>query len=212
MKFLLALLFSFLSTIHLSVSLGGSDTFNSRDNEVSTPRHLRSHILIDHPHLPPFVQISCDPVTAFTPLYRTYSIPRTDYFYTINNTLVTVAVSSPEAQYAFQGTAGLILISQSNVTSGTLPLYALQLITGTDYDRVYTTSMEELASLVAEGYSFVWVEGYVYGEQVCGSVPLYRVYNAEDTYRLYTTSEEEYEVSVASGMQDQGVTGYVLPV
>lgn len=199
MKSLFALLFFFLCFIHLSVSSEPSITINGRDNEVSTPTHLQDRTLIDHRLPPYFVQVSCDPVTAFTPLYRTYSIPRTDYLYTVNNTLVTVAVSSPEAQYTFEGTTGLILIAQSNVTTGTLPLYALQLITGTDYDRVYTTSADELASFVAEGYTFVWVEGYVYSEQVCGSVPLYRVYNARDTYRLYTTSQEEYETAIASG-------------
>ena len=53
---------------------------------------------------------------------------------------------------------------------------------------------------------------YVYPEQVCGSIPLYGLFNSNITDHFYTTNETEREDAIANlGYADQGIACYVLP-
>ncbi|KAJ7624391.1 hypothetical protein FB45DRAFT_923297 [Roridomyces roridus] len=54
---------------------------------------------------------------------------------------------------------------------------------------------------------------YIYPTQVCGSVPVYRLYSSSGTDNFYTTSESERLDFIANeGYADVGITGYVLPL
>jgi hypothetical protein len=52
--------------------------------------------------------------------------------------------------------------------------------------------------------------GFMSNMQICGSIPLYRSYNAGSDDHFYTTSEPEHQNAIAMyGYADQGITGYV---
>ncbi|HET6583729.1 MAG TPA: hypothetical protein VFG69_09780 [Nannocystaceae bacterium] len=52
--------------------------------------------------------------------------------------------------------------------------------------------------------------GFMSNMQICGSIPLFRSYNAGSDDHFYTTSEAEHQNAIAMyGYADQGITGYV---
>lgn len=63
----------------------------------------------------------------------------------------------------------------------------------------------------SDGYTFEGVPGWIYPSQVCGSIPLYRTYDASGTDHFYTQSQSEYQGVIAEGFLDEGIVGYILP-
>ncbi|KAJ7019938.1 hypothetical protein C8F04DRAFT_904008, partial [Mycena alexandri] len=51
----------------------------------------------------------------------------------------------------------------------------------------------------------------VYPSQICGSVPLYGLYQSVATIHFYTINETTYDamLAVTGGWADQGIAGYV---
>ena len=53
---------------------------------------------------------------------------------------------------------------------------------------------------------------YVFTTPVCGSVPLYRVYNPDAIEHFYTTNVTKRDNALQHGYKDDGVSAYVNPV
>ncbi|MFW5847143.1 MAG: hypothetical protein ACOCUU_03230, partial [Nanoarchaeota archaeon] len=58
-------------------------------------------------------------------------------------------------------------------------------------NHFYTISESAKNNLENTDYSYDWIAGYVYPNQVQGTTPLYRFYNSEIENHFYTTSESE---------------------
>ncbi|KAJ6540533.1 hypothetical protein B0H19DRAFT_1077942 [Mycena capillaripes] len=73
----------------------------------------------------------------------------------------------------------------------------------------FTTDEDEVNVLVSEGYALEGIAGYVYKEQVCGAVPLFRSYNSVLGDHFFTTSKNEHAAFLLDGYVDQGIAAYV---
>jgi len=61
------------------------------------------------------------------------------------------------------------------------------------------------------GYSAEGISGYIYPNQICNSIPLYRAYSGGATDHFYTTDFNEWQNAVNNlGYSAEGVTGYIL--
>ncbi len=82
-------------------------------------------------------------------------------------------------------------------------------------DHFYTTSLTEQRTVLANGWVFERIEGYLYTTQVPGSIPLYRVNRftlaTGDRVHKYTTSFLEVTNLVAAGWQLDTTAGYLYP-
>ncbi len=80
-----------------------------------------------------------------------------------------------------------------------------------DPDIFLTTSArEKSAALESHAYLEQAIAGYVYGVQVAGSIPLFRLRNASSGLHRYTTSPTEWEALISqSGLQDEGIACFV---
>jgi hypothetical protein len=93
---------------------------------------------------------------------------------------------------------------------GSMPLYRLHDERGSDH--VYTMSTAEARALLARGYTFERVEGYVFTAATNGAVPLYRLryaHSAIDTEHRYTISVSVRQGLTDAGWTDEGIAGYV---
>jgi len=62
-----------------------------------------------------------------------------------------------------------------------------------------------------DGFTAEGICGYIYPDQICGSSPLYRTYNAKGTDHFYTTDPNEMNSVVTQrGFSNEGITGYVI--
>jgi len=99
--------------------------------------------------------------------------------------------------------------------TGTAPLY--RLYKGAPaYDHVFTTSSTEWHSLVAQGYEFDRVDGYVFTTQISGTVALYRLSTGvgipnHDIEHRFTISSSARQSLLNNGWTDEGTIGYVFP-
>jgi len=79
-------------------------------------------------------------------------------------------------------------------------------------DHFYTTSVAERDNAISQlGYVSEGITGYVYPDNRCGSVPLYRSYNAQQLAHFYTISASEWDNAVQAGWVKEGIAGYVTP-
>ena len=93
---------------------------------------------------------------------------------------------------------------------GTITLYQAQ-NTGVDYMFVLETN--GTIPPLPPGYQQGPVTGYVYPTQICGSVPLYHLYNPQVVDHFYTIDEaEKQDVILWGNYTDQGILAYVLPL
>lgn len=51
----------------------------------------------------------------------------------------------------------------------------------------------------------------MYQSAVCGSVPLYHLYDAKKYDHYYTTSESDRDKWLKNGYTSRGIAGYILP-
>jgi hypothetical protein len=149
-----------------------------------------------------------DPASA-VPFYRTYVASTfTDHFYTARLNIANQQIRP--GGYALEGVAALVFLVQEE---STVPFY--RVFNSAAWDNLYTTNITERDSALKAGYTNP-VDGdavqYIYPTQICGSVPLYRLYNSVIKDNFYTTSESErLEFLSNQGYDDVGIAGYVLP-
>jgi hypothetical protein len=65
---------------------------------------------------------------------------------------------------------------------------------------------------VVSGYNTMEIVSYVYSTQVCGSVPIYSVFQETVGDHWYTTSEGGYQQLMQTGWADAGIPFYALPL
>ena len=92
----------------------------------------------------------------------------------------------------------------------TIPFYQLNSIPNAD-DVIYLPSTNGTPPSV-DGFQAVGIVGYVYGTQVCGSVPLLCASHPTTTDHWYTTSASEQNSLLVVGWTDAGFAGFVLPL
>ena len=86
--------------------------------------------------------------------------------------------------------------------AGLVPFYRCSTAAG---DHLYTTDAS------CEGETVEGSMGWIATTSVCGSVPLYRLFNATSGDHLYTTSMAEVTSAEGGGYVSQGTAGYVWP-
>ena len=78
-------------------------------------------------------------------------------------------------------------------------------------DHFYTIDANEKDNAIRGGYTYEGIPGYVYTDNTCGGVPLYRSFNSTATDHFYTGSLTEKDNAVASGWQFEFIACYILP-
>ena len=62
------------------------------------------------------------------------------------------------------------------------------------------------------GYTNEGVAGYVYGDALCGLLPLYRLYNGKGSDHFYTMSTMERDnANNKLGYAKENIAGYIFP-
>ncbi|PPQ84334.1 hypothetical protein CVT26_011357 [Gymnopilus dilepis] len=93
----------------------------------------------------------------------------------------------------------------------TSPLYVLQTPAGDDFINIVSESTDGTVP-VADGFELPIVIAYVYATQVCGSVPLYSVFEAVAVTHWHTTSTVERDELLSFGWIDASTVAFVLPL
>ncbi|EJF64996.1 hypothetical protein DICSQDRAFT_52843, partial [Dichomitus squalens LYAD-421 SS1] len=145
------------------------------------------------------------------PLLRAYSSSATAHFYTTNATEMDAFINDAD-HYISEGVAAQILPSATQAPTA-VPLFRMYNTKSTDY--FYTANTTQRDDLLSLGnYVSQGVTGYVYPDQECGTVPLYRVDQRTDhvDFNFYTTDQAEVDDYVdVLGYNNSGVTAYVNP-
>ncbi|TFY77047.1 hypothetical protein EWM64_g6965 [Hericium alpestre] len=127
------------------------------------------------------------------------------HYYTIDPSQMETWITSMQGQS--QGDTALVFGTLQPLTT---PVFAVH---NSDADFIYTTSSDEVNTLVAEGWVDLGIYWYAFTAQVCDSVPLYVVDNPTMTDHLYATNSTERDVAISSqGYVDEGIAMYVLPL
>jgi hypothetical protein len=134
------------------------------------------------------------------PLYRLYSPPAEDHFYTAD--VMERQTFLAKGNYHSEGITAWIC---SEMRPGTRPLYRLH--DGTDH--FYTTSVEEIEHAFALGYRREGQIGFVFSSQERNTVPLCRLRHPRTGDHFYTISNAEVAASARLGFVKEGIVGYV---
>ncbi|KAJ6502262.1 hypothetical protein C8R45DRAFT_1092141 [Mycena sanguinolenta] len=144
--------------------------------------------------------------TTSSPFYRLNCLaPVSDHFFTISSAEYIITLTRTDISTVAEGVAAGIFATQEGATVPLLRLYNNQPFN----DHIYTIDANEAIALEAEGYNLEGPAGFVYSEQVCSAVPLYRSYNAGLGDHFFTTSLDEHNTFVTNGYVDQGIACYV---
>ncbi|KAJ7099293.1 hypothetical protein B0H15DRAFT_796976 [Mycena belliarum] len=162
----------------------------------------------------------CPAPSAASKLYRFFQNDSAHYLYT---TSAAASAHAYAAGYEFDGVAARVFktpqpatvplhhVSNSNSNSNTNTNYnnhAVQL-----EDNFYTTDVRERDAVLAgaESARDEGVAAHVFARRICGSVPLYRLFNHGTGAHFYTADEEEREQALADGGYDEpAIAGFVL--
>lgn len=91
----------------------------------------------------------------------------------------------------------------------TVPLYAL--VNYRTWDFLYTTNTWERDQAVRRfGYKNQGTAGYIFPNEWCGGVPMFRLYSWRSRQHFYTTSWSEKVKAMERGYSDEGITGYIF--
>ncbi|KAJ7175031.1 hypothetical protein C8R43DRAFT_873285, partial [Mycena crocata] len=142
------------------------------------------------------------------PFYRSYNSAQIDHWYTPDVAQINVFDCGG---WVLQGVTGLAFVTQA---PGTTPFFRVW--NGAVGDNFYTTSTTERDAALRNGYvvdaTSVPVT-YIYPNQICGSIPLFRLFSSSGQDNFYTTSQAERVDFVANrGYADVSIAGYVLPL
>ncbi|KAF8180947.1 hypothetical protein K438DRAFT_1602107, partial [Mycena galopus ATCC 62051] len=152
----------------------------------------------------------CGDPTLTVPFYRGYTSKAVDHVYTTDVTNLSDDIL--HSAYVLQGVAAFVFLAQEE---STVRLYRLYSTAATDH--FYTISTTERDSAVTNGYMPESELIYTYPTQICGSIPLFRLFSASGKLHnwpdnFYSTSESERQNFITNeGYSDVEIAGYVLP-
>ncbi|KAF8160057.1 hypothetical protein B0H34DRAFT_427965 [Crassisporium funariophilum] len=144
-----------------------------------------------------------DPTTAVN-AYQAYTPGWQAHLFDLNLANIVGGISTG-SDWQYQGVLARMFPTPSNFT---VPIYRLL---GSPTDYLFLVSPTGKAPSVA-GYSVDGVVAYVYPAQVCGTIPLYSVYNAALGDHWYTTDLAARNRMLQLAYIDSGIQGYVLPL
>lgn len=133
-----------------------------------------------------------------------------DHYYT---TSVAEVQFAGQHGFAADGTIpGRVFL---NPVPGTIPLYRC-FFPAPALDHFYTANKAEFNKAESNGCSPLdpadGIIGHLYQKRICGSIPLYRMYNEVVHDHFYTSNKEERDIAINTlGYKGEGVVGYVLP-
>lgn len=148
------------------------------------------------------------PNPPLSPLFHTYNASATDHFYTLN---YAESYASTQIGYTAQGIAAYLERTAQPTTSPFRRYYKGP----PQVEHIYLTDNypDELSYVLANGYVAEGIEGYLYTQQVPGSIALYRLgkFNANtgDLVHIYATSISEANNLIAQGWTYDHVAGYM---
>ncbi|KAL0954660.1 hypothetical protein HGRIS_003611 [Hohenbuehelia grisea] len=142
------------------------------------------------------------------PFYKSYNAHTVKHLYTPDVAKHNNALNS--LKYRDQGVVGRVLMQSFVDPDGgdlTLPFYRFD--HKAHANQIFTTV--EKGDRDTVGYTKMRVEVYVFPFEVCGAIPLHRLYNARYVDHFYTTKQQEKDEYMAKyGYQYQGIAGFVL--
>ncbi|MCB2186251.1 MAG: VCBS repeat-containing protein [Deltaproteobacteria bacterium] len=138
---------------------------------------------------------------AMRTMYRAYNPYLAYHFFTTNYQEFRNAVA---AGYVDESTGQRNFRIMGSNLAGTAALY--RLYNPNSGKHYYTAKTSERDALVAAGWRFERVEGYIYTTQVVGSSQVYKLYNTNTGSHLYTTSASEVAQILATMPEWQQVS------
>ncbi|KAJ6529122.1 hypothetical protein DFH09DRAFT_934859 [Mycena vulgaris] len=159
--------------------------------------------------IPSQVREDCAPASHAEPLYRDWSAEQSDHFYTNNKGEADVVLGG---QFVSEGIAALVF---PGPIPGGHPI--TRLLNLEAQDHMLSGDPADIQNALSLGYMSETDDFadpiYMYSTQVCGSVPMFRLYSATATDHFYTTDAAERDAAIAgdSAYVDEGALGYVLP-
>ncbi|KAF8189105.1 hypothetical protein K438DRAFT_1593415 [Mycena galopus ATCC 62051] len=153
---------------------------------------------------------TCGDPALGVPFYRTYHSGYVDHWYTSGVNLINEYL--PQG-YPLEGVTGLVFVTSE---PGTTQLY--RLFSQTVQNNYYTTSTAERDAALKNGYlaDELWSpKTWIYANQICGSIPLFHLYNGSQKDSFYTTSDSERIDFISNREYVEAsipIEGYVLPV
>ncbi|KAL0945262.1 hypothetical protein HGRIS_000773 [Hohenbuehelia grisea] len=156
---------------------------------------------------PPHVNQNCARAGEAAFLLRGFSMHARDHFYTTNAHEMQTATTTG---YTKESHAAKVF---TKAQTNTIPLHRLYNGHHHVNDHFYTTSEHEANNAATKlGYTREGVAAHIYGTQICGSVPLHRLYNPHMRNHFYTIAEHEANNAARHlGYLREGVAGFVLP-
>ncbi|KAJ7609512.1 hypothetical protein FB45DRAFT_944613 [Roridomyces roridus] len=149
---------------------------------------------------------ACADASKAVPLYRDFNGGIGDHFYTTDKAEYDAA---NQGGYTAEG-ARLSVFSQQY--SGTVRFFRLW--NGGLGDHFFTTNATE-ADSAATHNGYVHEDDkapmWIYPDQLCGSVPLFRMYNNGASDHFYTIDAAERDDAAAHGWSFEWIAGYVFP-
>jgi acyl-CoA thioesterase I len=143
---------------------------------------------------------------TLTPLYSSNYASLTDNFYTTNPEDHSIALSIGYTD------TGILAYMKKEQVLNTRPFKRFYK-GAPQYEHFYTASTSEANFVLANGWVYERVEGYIYTIRVPGSTPMYRLayFNGSnsDLVHKYTLSYPEVQRLVAQGWGYDGIQGYV---
>ncbi|KAJ7752402.1 hypothetical protein B0H14DRAFT_425262 [Mycena olivaceomarginata] len=141
--------------------------------------------------------------TTVVPFWRSYKSAIVDHFYTASPT--EFLSSANTFSYSFEGVAAGVFSSKEGAS---VPLFRLN----NGANHFYTTNATEVSEFIAAGYGLELTAAWVYNECICGSHPLFRLFDPKKGDHFYTTSESEVQAFLAQGYVSQGIAAFVPAV
>ncbi|KAJ6616785.1 hypothetical protein B0H10DRAFT_2035750 [Mycena sp. CBHHK59/15] len=151
------------------------------------------------------VRADCAGASQAVPLYRDWNSAISDHFYTTD---LAEYNSANAGGYTPEGIRSLVFSTQ---VAGSVQFIRLWNGNTGVGDHFYTTNATEAQAATGGGYV---IENkatmYIYPTQLCGSVPLYRLYSQGGTDHFYTISATERDGAAAGEWTYEWIAGYVF--